>query len=266
MENSFFTDRTEIELRAFFLGKRLNMKAIEQSQRITSGPFVMRAGANGVAVLFRYGVAVLMGLNPIEETTFLNTLQDFIIDPYSEPEVEESAIRVDPNQAEGVENDYIRLKTWDIAQLQMVADIFAKSAVLSFYEERMADTFDRIDLVAAELQTGKISGRRTRDLLRHIGMTLSIQRKMVGQVEIDEKPEILWENPELERLFLRLEDEYELSERHEALKQKLDLVYKTAETMLGLQSNKRTLHVEWYIVILIVIEIIITLGEKFLHW
>ena len=266
VDGNFFSDRTAIELRAFFLGKRLNMKALEQSQRLAVSPFMMRAGTDGFAVLFRYGVVVLMGLNAVEETAFLTTMQDFVIDPFDDPEIEENAIRVDESQPEGVETDYIRLKGWDMERLQLVADIFAKSAVLSYYEDRMADTFDRIELVAAELQTGRISGRRTRDLLRHIGMTLSIQRKMVGQVEVEEKPEILWDNPELDRLFVRLEDEYELSERHEALKRKLDLVYKTAETMLGLQTGKRTLHVEWYIVILIVIEIFITLGEKLFHW
>jgi len=88
---------------------------------------------------------------------------------------------------------------------------------------------------------------------------------MVGHVEIGDKPEVLWERPDLERLFAKLEDDLEIIERNSALKQKLDLVYKTAETMLGLLQDKRSLHVEWYIVILIVIEIFITLGEKFFH-
>ena len=76
-----------------------------------------------------------------------------------------------------------------------------------------------------------------------------------------EKPELLWEHPELERLYHRLEGEYELSERHMALERKLDLLSKTAETLLGLLSTKRSLRVEWYIVILIVFEILLTLYE-----
>ncbi len=266
MEDSFFSDRKQIEIRAFFMGQRLNMKALEQSQRLTVSPFVMRAGTDGYAVLFRYGVVVLLGLNALEETSFLNTMQDFVLEPFNEPELEEGIIIIDDSKPEGVEPEHIRLKGWDIERIQLMADLFAKSAVLSYYEDRMSETFDRIERVAASLQHGGISGRKTRDLLRHLGMTLSIQRKMVGQVEIEDKPEILWDNPELERLFVRLEDDYELTERHTALKQKLDLVYKTAETMLGLQADKRTLHVEWYIVILIVIEILMTLAEKYLHW
>ena len=60
---------------------------------------------------------------------------------------------------------------------------------------------------------------------------------------------------------MRLEDEYELRERHVALERKLDLISRTAETLLDLMQHKRSLRVEWYIVILIVIEILLTLYE-----
>ena len=36
---------------------------------------------------------------------------------------------------------------------------------------------------------------------------------LIGRVEIEDKPDILWDQPELERLYARLEDEYELHER-----------------------------------------------------
>jgi len=39
----------------------------------------------------------------------------------------------------------------------------------------------------------------------------------IGPVEISEKPDILWDKPQLERLYSRLEDEYELKERAESL-------------------------------------------------
>ena len=48
-----------------------------------------------------------------------------------------------------------------------------------------------------------------------------------------DKPEIIWEHPNLERLYLRLEDEFEIRERHLALERKLNLVSHTAQTVLG---------------------------------
>jgi hypothetical protein len=76
------------------------------------------------------------------------------------------------------------------------------------------------------------------------------------------KPDLIWDRPDLERLFLRLEDEYEISERYAALNQKLELISRTAETVLELLQHRRGMRVEWYIVILIVLEILLTLYQR----
>ncbi len=264
MTDHLFQKSERIEVRALLLGQRLNMRALEQANRVATSPFVMRAGNNGYAVMFRYGVVVLFGLNAVEEATFVSGLEEFIIDPVAEIVREDCEVMFDKKGTEGAEPDHIRLKDLDVEKMQMVGEIFAKSVVLSYYEEQMSVTFDRIEPIAADLQKGKVRGSRTRDLLRHIGTTLSIQRKMVGQVQIDDKPDVLWERPDLERLYAKLEDEYELSERHNTLKEKLELVHKTAETLMGLLQEKRTLHVEWYITILIIIDIAIHIIETYI--
>jgi len=88
---------------------------------------------------------------------------------------------------------------------------------------------------------------------------------MVGRVEVSEKPEILWDRPYLERLYLRLEDEYELRERHVALERKLDVVSRTAQTLIDLVRDRSGLRVEWYIVVLIILEICLTLYQMITH-
>lgn len=92
---------------------------------------------------------------------------------------------------------------------------------------------------------------------------LLIQHKMVGHVEVLEKPDVLWDHPELERFYARLRDEYELRERERALNRKLELVSRTVATLLELIQNRRSLRVEWYIVLLILFEIALTLYGMF---
>ena len=58
--------------------------------------------------------------------------------------------------------------------------------------------------------------------------------KLVGRVQMDDTPELLWDRPDLERLFARLRDEFEIIERFTALNRKLGLVSRTVETALGL--------------------------------
>ena len=109
------------------------------------------------------------------------------------------------------------------------------------------------------------AGATSKELLRHIGDVLLMQQKMVGRVETGEKPELLWEHPELERLYMRLADEYELRDRDRALDRKLDVVCRTVETLLSLVQTRSSLRVEWYSVLLIIAELLLTTYPLLLH-
>jgi uncharacterized Rmd1/YagE family protein len=263
MNNESISSRTSVKASALFVGRRLDLKGLESSRLLPVLPLIINAGNEGYAVLFRYGAVVLFNLDPAEQVSFLNHIRHLIRDPFDTPDREDIDINMDKDKEERVENNVISIKDTRPERLQIVADILAKSVVLDHYELRVGDVFDRIEPLADGLQQKGRTPYKDVELLRHIGGTLLIQHTTVGRVEIDEKPEILWEQPELERLYIRLEDEYELRERHLALERKLDLISRTAETLLDLMQHKRSLRVEWYIVILIVIEILLTLYEIF---
>ena len=72
-----------------------------------------------------------------------------------------------------------------------------------------------------------------------------------------EKPDVLWERPQLERLYARLEDEYELKERADVLTRKLTVISDTAKALADIIDTERSLRLELIIVILILFEILI---------
>lgn len=152
-------------------------------------------------------------------------------------------------------NIFVREKPTE--RLQLVADILAKSLVLSHYETRIAEIFDGIEPLAATLREKGRAGARSKELLRHIGNVLLMQHKMVGRVETGGKPELLWEHPELERLYMRLAEEIRVA-RPRPLGRKLDIISRTVETLLGLVQTRSSLRVEWYIVLLIIVELLPT--------
>jgi uncharacterized Rmd1/YagE family protein len=258
-----FSTRQTISARALFVGQRLDIRAFEKAPRLAAAPWTVEAGADGCAVLFRYGVVVLFGLPSVEEVTFLEDLKPYIVDAHEEPECEEIDILLQPDSAETVTGTQVVIKNFSIERVQLIADVLAKSVVLAHYEARIAKDFDRIEPFAQQLRSEGTGGQQGRDFVRHIGDTLIILSQMVGRVAVGDKPEVLWEFPDLERLYLLLEDEFEIRERHAALERKLDLISRTAETLLDLLHNQRSLRVEWYIVILIVVDIIVSMLEKF---
>jgi uncharacterized Rmd1/YagE family protein len=264
MQGQFFNGKESILVRSLFLGERIDLRALEAGNRLSISPLTITAGENGRAMMMRYGAVVLFNLSPMEEASFLTHLKPMIRGPFAEPEYEEVEIRLARDGTEGIDRDgAVLLSEFTLERMQILAYILAESVVLAHYEENVAQVFDRIEPLAVGLKF-KGKGRFSdRELLHHIGSTLLIQHNTVGRVEIGEKPEMLWERPDLERLYGHLEDEYELRERHRALERKLDLISRTAQTLLDVLQAKRTLRVEWYIVILILVEIILTLYEMF---
>jgi uncharacterized Rmd1/YagE family protein len=251
---------------ALLLGERLDIRAFDRDAPRDPAPVAADIPGGGRAFLFRYGAAVLFGATPEAADRFAAALAGHVTGSYAVPDRDEARLVVDPaadSHVDAAGNILVR----DTApeRLQLVADILAKSLVLTHYEARLADIFDRIEPLAAKLREKGRAGARGKVLLRHIGDVLLMQQQMVGRVETAETPELLWEHPELERFYMRLADEYELRDRDRALDRKLDIVSRTVETLLGLVQTRSSHRVEWYIVILIVAELLLSTYPLLLH-
>lgn len=259
-----FAGEKTISARSLFIGEKIDLRALENTSCLSESPLTIAAGENGCAVLQRYGVIVLFGVNPLEEATFIKNLQPWITKPFSEPEFEEARIELNFDGKESLaENGNVELKEFSVERLQIVADVLAKSVILSHHETSLASVFDKVEPIAASIKRFGNGRHQGEDLLHLIGNTIKIQQTMVGLVEIEDKPEQLWDWPNLERLYLRLEDEYEIRERHRVLERKLALISRTAQTVLDLMQHQSAVRVEWYIVILIVVEILLNIYELF---
>lgn len=259
-----FEQIRHISARAWFIGSRIDLRELSKGSTVALGPLTMLIGQHGYSMIFRFGVVVLFGLSAEEEKEIIDGLKDSVHNRHGRPECEAAEIFIDPNVSERLDAEgRIALREASVGRLQVVAHVLAKSCVLSYYEHSVAEVFDRIEQLAERLCRGQNPLRGKKEILEEIGNALLIQTRTVGRVEITEKPEIVWEDLELDRFYERLATEYELRDRDLALSRKLDLVSRTAETYLDLVNNRQSLRVEWYIVILIVVEIALSLYGKF---
>ncbi len=72
---------------------------------------------------------------------------------------------------------------------------------------------------------------------------------------------MLWDRPDLERLYSRLEGEYELKERADALGRKLAVIAETAKALTDIIDTERSLRLELIIVALFFVDIAIAAYE-----
>ncbi len=249
-------ERRPIVVRSVLIGERLDTRGLEQQETLGRAPLVIRVREGGVAVLFRYGVAVLFNVDLDAERALLDRLAPFVTDPFEPREAEEIRVAIRPESDDQIDLDgTITLKEVTTERIQTVADALAKSLILAHYEARIAQAFDRVEPMAEMLRRHGRLAMGGRPILRQIGNALLVQHNLVGRAATGEKPDLLWDHPELERLYTRLAEEYELRERDRALDHKQDVILRTMETMLGLVQQRGAIRLEWYIVLLIVAEL-----------
>ena len=254
-----------IRAHARLLGERINTLGFEDEAVISATPLGLKVGPDGLALIFRYGAVVMIGLSPDQEAAFLRRLEGRISGPFDPSEDETLLIRVRPDEDEAVTpQGLIQLREGSAERFSVIADVLAKSVALARAEREVADVYDQVEPLTRSLTVTGAPPASRRSFLQVMGSALTVQHRVSGRVAVREKPDILWERPDLERLYGRLEDEFELVERAEALDRNLQVVGATATAMIDLQDTARSQRLELMVVVLILIEIVLSLLQLYI--
>jgi uncharacterized Rmd1/YagE family protein len=255
---------TTMRVRALQLGERIDLKGLEREDAFSSDPLAFRTQSSGFSMLFKSGAAVFFGLNPIEEEDLIRGLGERVVSPLAEREIETAQLLIKPGDDELLSSSgAIQLKNAEPNRLLLVAEVLAVSVALAYDERRIAKAFERITPIAESLAKKELPTAPQAELLEQIGEALLIQQRMASRVDLDEKPDVLWDHPELERFWAKLVDEYDLPQRARAIDRKLVVIRETADTIVDLISTRTSHRLEWYIIALISLEIALNIFDRF---
>ena len=181
-----------------------------------------------------------------------------IVGPIAPREEESFQIEITPDKDDQLTpTGVIAVKALTTEHTLLIADALATSVVLAHDEKNVARVFDVIQPIAQALANHGRTPDGRRAILKHIGNALLVQHRVSGLVAVAEKPDVLWERPDLERFYARFEDEYELKERADFLTRKLTVISDSAKAFADIIDTERSLRLELIIVLLIVVEIVI---------
>lgn len=214
--------------------------------------------------IFRYGCVVLWNVPTSEEIQFLEILQKFAQNPIN-PVFEEFlySFATKPRFFQ----DKITLAKTRSHDLQMLAVSYGLSQAikLSAFEERIDNTIKMTKNIPQELsRRGKISLSR-KEISKRIG-GLFIERNSVNlHSDILDAPVFIWDHPEYESLYTMTINDLELHARTAVLNRRLDIVKELFEMMRDELNNRHSSMLEWIIIILIMMEVILTVGIHVFH-
>lgn len=255
-----------IVARAFLLGEALDLKGLERKDAFSVNPLAFTTSANGTAMLFKFGAVVFFNMTLIEEENLIHGLEQRIAGPLAEREAETALIVAAPEEEVLLsKTGAIQVKSTDPNRLLLVGEALAVSVALAYDERRIAAAFDKIEPLAATLIKRRLPLGPKAAMLEQIGEALLIQKRLASRVDLDEKPDILWDHPELERLWAKLVDEYDLPARARAVERKLAVIRETAETVTELVATRTSHRLEIFVIVLIAIEVALALLDRILR-
>lgn len=254
-----------IMARALLVGDRIDAAGLEGGEMVATTPLALRLGPAKFVALYRFGVAVFVGLTAAEEQNFLERIAARVAGARDRKNDEIAVLEILPGVEDRVPpGGPIQMPDLSAARFLVIADVLAKTVSLARDEGALSGVFDSIEPFAGELaRTGRAPWNR-RKMLRVIGQALLAQHRLSGRVAVEETPEVLWDHPNLDRLYARLADEYELRERARAVTRKLVVIVETGQALTDVLDVDRALRLEAIIVILILAEILIALVQIFL--
>jgi len=206
---------------------------------------------------------VLLGLSGEEEKAFLERLGTRCFGKITPYEEEWARVQVAKEAEEPIPvGGPILVREMSLERLLVVADALAKSVVLDA-------TSGRPPTCSTPSSRSRANWRRparpraTEPICSSAGQLAAGPASCLRPRRGRREPDVLWDRPDLERLYARLEDEYELSERFETLNRKLAVISDTATTLADIIDAKRSLRLEIIVVFLIAFEIVIAAYELF---
>jgi uncharacterized Rmd1/YagE family protein len=168
---------------------------------------------------------------------------------------EELVVREDPTVPTGVHQGRLVIDRLTPGRAGIVALTVAQSASMEYYEGIVEHMFDRTAAWVDRLEKTGTVPLRTRPLHRFIAEAISTRSEVLAVLHLLDKPEAAWDDPAMDAIYDDLRDEFDLSDRFQALELKLRSVQETLELVLDVARDRRLVSLELAIAILIFFEV-----------
>lgn len=162
-----------------------------------------------------------------------------------------------------VANEHITLKENTTLSLIIIALVVSQSVGLEKYEQDLEKYFSQSRQLLDLTQSYALFKRSK---LIEFAKTLTfIRHSMVTDLFLLDKPNILWDNEEAEKLYNQMAGILELKDRFEIVEHKLTTLKEDISMALDMFNHKHSEFLEWIIILLIAFEIVMGLIEFFKH-
>lgn len=213
--------------------------------------------------VFKYGIVCFLGYDETETTSFLQLIKPYCRNFFEQRLSDEFDIETDVPAIHYGYNK-IEIPQPDIEQLRLIMLNVAQSVALDHYNQQTNLLLEETNYHTQILEKkGKIDLGGI-ELKKYIGRTLNLKNKIAENLYIFDSPEETWEDEILNKLDIGLKKTFDLQARFRTIQEGLGIVKENLELFKDLLQNRNSVVLEWVIIILIMVEVINLIVEKFL--
>jgi len=215
---------------------------------------------HGEVFLYAFGAAVFHDAAAEQRDRLLDRIRAAL--PRLRRVVAESfTVREEPGARTGFADGVLNIGELSPARAATVAVVVAQSAAMEYYERLVDDLFARTDALVDKLEkSGTVRARPTR-LHRFIGEAITSRNEVLSVLHLLDKPDEVWEDPELDRIYDDLRAEFDLTDRYQSLEAKLRGIQESLELVLDVARDRRMWLLELSIALLILVELVLSIWR-----
>lgn len=252
-----------------YLGEKIDLKKFQESLKkypyITRDhPIVLKLATGQYAVLTKFGVVTFWNVPKNLREEFIQEISQFVEEFDKNYPFFDTLKVFTGKEIEDVKFGKVYLTKIDKEKVQVISFVISQSVALERFEKEIEQRVSELERLIGILKSGRITTLREKELLREIGDILAVRQRTISHLSLFDKPETTWERAELERLYNKLFYEFELGDRFDILNEKIRFLADHNKLLLDFISTQRGHFLELIIIILILIELLIFIGETFL--
>jgi uncharacterized Rmd1/YagE family protein len=164
-----------------------------------------------------------------------------------------------PEEKAGLSYGVLVIDRLTDARSGIVALTVAQSASMEYYEKLVDQMFARTGTLVERLEKSGTVSFRTRPLHRFIGEAIATRSEVFTILSLLDKPDEVWDDPAMERIYSELRSEFDLGDRYTSLELKLRSVQEALELILDVARERRLILLEVAVVLLILAELVLPL-------
>ncbi|MEN9528993.1 MAG: hypothetical protein RI932_866 [Pseudomonadota bacterium] len=219
----------------------------------------------GIAFAWRFGAIVFVEVPKEMRHREVDLLRESLGLPLREPRVtaEKFLIYVDAARSAQVEYNRLVLPSINQERLGAVVQTLAQSVAMEYYEAIVTQAKMQ---VLAMLDRIRRQGRidfPTRHLNSQIADASMTQAEVVGVLHLLDKPDTLWNDAEMESIYLDLRNAFDLEERFKSIEYKIETIKESLRIVLESRNTALAQRLELIIIVLITVEVMFSIFARF---